>query len=215
MSQSLAANIVLGDIFLHPRQRQRAGRLRHRPHIFEQIFHRRANSVAVDSDDVVQILLAQTEGFIADALHRHAFSKQTDARQIHRMAGIQRRFQTRRIFRFHRYHFNLRHQLLDQHRHARRQTAAAHRDEYTVDVGILLQQLQRQGSLTGDHHRVIKRRHPGKALLLRQLNRSRLRFVKVGAMQQHFAAKTANGIDFDIGGRYRHHDQRFNPKPGG
>lgn len=75
------------------------------------------------------------------------------------MAGIQRRFQTCRVFRFYRYHFNLRHQLLDQHRHARRQTATAHRDEYTVDVGILLQQLQRQGSLTRDHHRVIKRRH--------------------------------------------------------
>jgi hypothetical protein len=120
---------------------------------------------------IVQILLAQTEGFIADAFDRHAFGKQADARQIHRMAGVQRRLQAGRIFRFHRDHFDLRHQLLDQHRHARRQTAAAHRDEYAVDVGILLQQLQRQGSLTGDDHRVIERRHPGKALLLRQLNR--------------------------------------------
>ena len=213
MSQSLAANIVLGDIFLHPRQRQGAGRLCHRPHIFEQILHRRANSVAVDGDDVVQILLAQTEGFIADAFDRHAFGKQADARQIHRMTGIQRRLQAGRIFRFHRYHFNLRHQLLDQHRHACRQAAAAHRDEHAVDVGILLQQLQRQGPLTGDDHRVIERRHPGKALLLRQLNRSRLRFVKIGAMQQHFAAKAANGIHFDVGGRYRHHDQRLNAQP--
>ena len=183
MSQTLAADVMLGDILFHPRQRQRAGGLRYRPHIFEQIFHRRADSIAIDGDDVVQILLAYTERFIADALHRHAFSEQTDARQIHRVTGIQRRFQTRRIFRFDRYHFNLRHQLLDKHRHACRQTAAANRDEYAVNVGILLQQLQRQRSLTGDNHRVIERRHPGKTLLLRQLNRASFRFVKVGAVQ--------------------------------
>ena len=129
------------------------------------------------------------------------------------MACVQRRLQASRIFRLHRDHFDLRHQLLDQHRHARCQTAAAHRDEYAVNMGILLQQLQRQGSLSGDDHWVIERRHPGKTLLLRQLNRSRLRFVKVGAVQQHFAAKAANGIDFDIGGRYRHHDQRLNAQP--
>ena len=58
MSQTLAADVMLGDILFHPRQRQRAGRLRHRPHIFEQILHRRADSIAIDGDDIVQILLA-------------------------------------------------------------------------------------------------------------------------------------------------------------
>jgi hypothetical protein len=107
------------------------------------------------------------------------------------MTGIQRRFQAGRVFRFNRDHFDLRHQLLDQHRHACRQTAAAHRDKHAVEMGILLQQLQRQRALPGNHHRVIERRHPGEALLLRQLNRFGFRFIKVGAVQQHFAAKAA------------------------
>ena len=115
--QTLATNIVLGDVFFHSRQRQRAGRFRHRTHILEEIFHRRADSVAVDGDDIVEILLAQTERFIANALHRHALGEQPDARQIHRMASVQRLLQAGRVFRFNRNHFDLRHQLFDQHRH--------------------------------------------------------------------------------------------------
>ena len=79
MRQTLAADVVLRDVFLHPRQRQRAGRFRYRTHIFEQIFHCGANGVAVDGDNIVEILLAKTEGFIANAFNRHAFSKQPDA----------------------------------------------------------------------------------------------------------------------------------------
>ncbi len=115
--QTLAANVVLGDVFLHPRQRQRAGGFRHRTHVFEQIFHRRADSVAVDGDDIVEILLAQAERFVANALHRHALGEQPDARQIYRMSRVQRRLQAGRVFRFNRNHFDLRHQLFDQHRH--------------------------------------------------------------------------------------------------
>ncbi len=115
--QTFAANVVLGDVFLHPRQRQRAGRFRHRTYIFEQIFHRRADSVTINRDDIVEILLAQTERFVANALHRHALGEQPDARQIHRMSGVQRRLQAGRVFRFNRNHFDLRHQLFDQHRH--------------------------------------------------------------------------------------------------
>ncbi|KUQ35123.1 threonine dehydratase [Enterobacter hormaechei subsp. xiangfangensis] len=77
--QTLAADIVLGDVFLHPRQRQRAGGFRHRTYVFEQIFHRRADSVAVDGDDIVEILLAQAERFVANALHRHALGEQREA----------------------------------------------------------------------------------------------------------------------------------------
>ncbi|MPN61836.1 hypothetical protein SDC9_209580 [bioreactor metagenome] len=80
---------------------------------------------------------------------------------------------------------------------------------------ILLQQFQRQRPLTGNHHRMIEWRNPGKTLLLRQFNRFRFRFIKVCAMQQHFAAKPANGIDFDIRRRNRHHDQRLHAQTSG
>ena len=116
--QTLAADVVLRDVFFHPRQRQRAGRFRHRTHVFEQIFHRRADGIAVHRDDIVEIFPAQAEGFVANALHRHALGKQPDARQVDRMPGIQRRFQAGGVFRFHGNDFNLRHQLFDQHRHA-------------------------------------------------------------------------------------------------
>ena len=138
MRQTLAANIMLGDIFFHPRQRQRPGRLRHRAYIFEQVFHCRANSIAIHGNNIVEVFLAQTEGFIANTFHRHAFGKETNTRQIHRMTGIQRRFQTGRIFRFHGNHFDLRHQLFYQHCHARRQTTAANWHKNAVKVSILL-----------------------------------------------------------------------------
>ncbi len=197
------------DVFFHARQRQRAGRFRHRTHVLEQIFHRRADGIAIHRDDIVEIFPAQAEGFVADTLHRHALGKQPDARQIDRMAGIQRRFQAGGVFRFDGNDFDLRHQLFDQHRHACGQAAAAHRHKDAVEMGILLQQLQRQRALPGNHHRVIERRHQGEALLLRQLNRFGFGFVKVGAVQQHFAAETAHRIDFDVRGGHRHHDQRF------
>ena len=116
--QTLAADVVLRDVFFHARQRQRAGGFRHRTHVFEQILHRRADSVAIHRDDIVEIFPAQAEGFVANALHRHALGKQPDARQVDRMPGIQRRFQAGGVFRFHGNDFDLRHQLFDQHRHA-------------------------------------------------------------------------------------------------
>ena len=58
MRQPFAANVVLGDIFFHSRQCQRARGFRHRAHIFEQVFHRRTYGIAIDGDDVVEILLA-------------------------------------------------------------------------------------------------------------------------------------------------------------
>ena len=73
--QALAANVVLGNIFFHSSQCQRTGRFRYRTHILEEIFHRRTDRIAVDGDDVVKILLAQTEGFVANTFYRHAFGK--------------------------------------------------------------------------------------------------------------------------------------------
>lgn len=125
------------------------------------------------------------------------------------MTRIQRGFQTGRILGLNRNDLNLRHQLFDQHRHARRKTAAADRDKYAIDMGILLQQLQRQRTLPGNHHRVVERRYPGKALLLRQLDSFGLGFIKVRAVQQHFAAEAAHRIDFDIRRGGWHDDQRL------
>nr|VUD28002.1 Uncharacterised protein [Salmonella sp. NCTC 7297] len=110
--QAFAANIVLGDIFFHPRQRQRAGRLRHRTHIFKQIFHRRADSVAIHGDNIIKVFLTQPERFVADAFYRHAFSKQPNAREIHWMTDFQRRFQAGGILRFDGNNVDLRHQLV-------------------------------------------------------------------------------------------------------
>lgn len=68
-------------------------------HILEQIFHRRADGVAIDGDDVVEIFLARAEGFIPNALHRHALGKQPDARQVYQILH-QRRLQAGEVFRF-------------------------------------------------------------------------------------------------------------------
>ena len=125
------------------------------------------------------------------------------------MTRIQRGFQTGRILGLNRNDFDLRHQLLDQHRHARCQTAAAHRDEYAVNMGILLQQLQRQRSLPGNHHRMVERRNPGEPLLLRQIDGFGFGFIEIRAVQQHFTAEAAHRINFDIRGGGWHDDERL------
>ena len=138
MCQPLAADVMLRDILFHSCQRQRTRRFSHGADIFEQVFHRRANRIAVDGDDIVKILLAEAEGLVTDTFHRHAFGKQPDARQIDRMPGVQRGFQTGGVLCFHRDHFDLRHQLLDQHRYACGKPTAANRDKHAVQVCILL-----------------------------------------------------------------------------
>jgi len=59
---------------------------------------------------------------------------------------------------------------------------------------------------------VIERRHPGEALLLRQIDGFGFRFVKIGTVEQHFAAKSAHRIDFNICRCYWHDDQGFQPQ---
>ena len=73
--QAFAANIMLSDIFFHSRQCQRAGRFCYRTHVFKQVFHRRADGIAINGDDVVEILLTETESLITDTFNRHAFGK--------------------------------------------------------------------------------------------------------------------------------------------
>ncbi len=80
MRQPLTLNVMLLDILFHARQRQRTRRLRYRAHILKQIFHGCADGIAVDGDDVINILLTESEGFAADTLDRNAFGKQPDAR---------------------------------------------------------------------------------------------------------------------------------------
>ncbi|MND72137.1 hypothetical protein D3C80_636810 [compost metagenome] len=77
---------------------------------------------------------------------------------------------------------------------------------------VLLQKLHRQRALPGDHRWVIERGNEGHALLVRKLNCPGLGFIKVGAVQQYFAAETAYRIHFDVCGGHRHDDQRFDPQ---
>ncbi len=45
-------------------------------------------------------------------------------------------------------------------------TATADWHKYAVEMGVLLEQFQRQRALPGNHHRMVERRHPGEPLLL-------------------------------------------------
>jgi hypothetical protein len=47
---------------------------------------------------------------------------------------------------------------------------------------------------------------------VRKLNCPGFGFIKVGAVQQYFAAETAHRIHFDVCGGHRHDDQRFDPQ---
>ena len=56
------------------------------------------------------------------------------------------------------------HELLDQDGDPRSQTAAAHGHEDAVELGVLLNHLQPDGALTGDHPRVVERGDEGQPL---------------------------------------------------
>lgn len=56
---------------------------------------------------------------------------------------------------------------------------------------------------------MIERRYPDEPLLLRQRDSFGFGFIEVRAVQQHFTAKAAHRIDFDIRGGGWHDNQRL------
>ncbi len=200
---------------LEARQRQGARRLGDGAAVVEDVFQRGTDLVVGDCHHLVQILVAQAEGLLADALDRHPVSKQRDPIQIDRLAGRQRGLEAGGALRLHPDHLHIRQQLLDIDRHPGGQPATAHRHEHVGEVGILLQQLLADSALPGDHLDVVKRRDQGVALQLGEAATLAISLVEAVAKQHDVAALTAYRIDLDVRRGLGHHDDRLDAELGG
>ena len=125
---------------------QRAGRFEHRARVLEDVLDRRADGVGINAYDLVDVLLAKSESFLADIFHRRAVGKQTDLFQAHALAGSQRLRHGVSIHRFDADDFRLRTQPLDVGGDAGDQPAAAHRYEDRIQRRRVLAQ-DSQGQL--------------------------------------------------------------------
>ena len=85
--QGLVLELVLRGVLLGAGHRQRAGRFEDRARVLEDVLDRGADRVGIDQHHLVDVLLAETEGLLADVLDRRAVGEQADLRQSDALAA--------------------------------------------------------------------------------------------------------------------------------
>ena len=88
------------------------------------------------------------------------------------------------------------------------QPAAADRNHQHVEIGLLLQHLQRDGALPRDDMRIVVGMHPDQAALARFGLGARLRLADGLAVEQHLGAIRLGRRHLHERRRHRHHDGR-------
>jgi len=79
--------------------------------------------------------------------------------------------------------------------HAGNQAAAAHRDDHRLDLGKLLDDLERDGRLAGDNVGMIERRYDREMLLARDRFRLDTPIFRRPAREHDFAAPLLDALD--------------------
>src|SRR6185369_6083957 len=77
------------------------------------------------------------------------------------------------------------------------ESAAADRDNDRIHVRALLQELEPEGALAGDHPLVVEGMDEGQSSLGRDLPRAAIRFVVVGTGQDDLCAMPSGGRHLD------------------
>ena len=207
--QRLVLQLVTLGVFLGASHRQRTSRLKDGARVLENILDRRTDGVGIDQHHFIDILLCETEGFLAHCFHRGAIGKEADLREFHALAGLQRTVHGIGIHRLDADDFRVRTQTLDIGRHAGNQPTAANTAEYGVDLlWMLAQDFHADGALPGDHVRIIEGMHEGQFFLLFQFQRVDVGLVIGIAGEHHFTAAVLHRLNLDLRGCRRHHDHR-------
>ncbi len=206
-----AGDIMLRDVFLEPRDRQRAGRLRDHPRVVEDILHRRTDLVDRGQHHVVDKFADETEWLSADLRHGDAVGEDADLLERNQLIAFQRPGHGRRVFRFDADHLDFRPHGLHVSRDTGDQAAAADGHEDRVDVvGALPQDFHPDGTLPRDDVGVVERMDVGQPFGLRDFQRAFIGFLVVVAMQNDARRPVADGFHLDVGGRLRHDDSHRN-----
>ena len=99
------------------------------------------------------------------------------------------------------------------HRDAGDEAAAAHRHQDGPDIGPLLEDLETDGALPGDHVGMIERRDHRQTLLPRDgLGPRALLGRPGGARQHHLATIAPHPVDLHLWGGFGHHHHRPEPE---
>src|SRR6202021_2871706 len=150
--QALAARTRARRVFLDTRHGEGAGRLDDRARVLEYILNGCTDLIRVDEHDLIHMLAGEREAFLADALHRNAVGKHTDALERHAPPHAQRFVHRCRVLGFDTDDLDLRIQILDVHGNAADETAAADRHKDRIyRAAALAQDLNANGALARDH----------------------------------------------------------------
>ena len=166
--QRLVLELVLAGVFLGAGDGQRAGRFEDRAGVLEDVLDRGADGVGVDQDHLVDVFLAQAEGFLADVLDRRAVGEQADLLEADALALGQRLRHGIGVDGLDADDLDFRAQALDVGGDAGDQPAAADAAEHGVDrpvvARVLAQDFHADGALAGDHVGIVEGMDEGELL---------------------------------------------------
>ena len=207
-----ASGLVRGHILLDGRHGQRTGGLDNAARVDKHILDGGADSVGIDSNELIHQLAADAKGFFADQLDGRAVRKQAHVVQGHALFGAHRLHHGIGVVHLHANHLDLGTQGLDVVGHARNQPAAAYGHKHRVKTagtqGLQLHEdFHRNRALAGNHVRVVKRMHKRQAALFLQRHRMGVGIRVAVAVQHHLDSVTSPAFDrinLDLRRRRRH-----------
>ena len=183
------------------------------------LFHQRQDGggdlVLCDGHDAVHVLADHLEGGVAGVLDGNAIGEGLHGGERHLLAQLNGLLHGGGVLGLYAVNLDVGIQALDRVRHAGDQSAAANRAQHHVHVLQLVEDLQADGSLSGDDLVVVKgvdERHAGFVPELQGVSVG----VVVGALDQHdLRAQCLGGLDLRNGRTLRHADDRLGAHAGG
>ena len=165
----------------------------------------------VDQNQLGHQIADHRQSQSADILDRDALGKR---RAADRPPLVMQRVPHRRVKRgFHADDLDLRLHRARGDGVARNQAAAADRDHQHIEIGSLLEHLERDGALPGNDARVVIRMDQREPALGLHAFAARLRLGHALAVEHHLGAMRAGRRHLHQRRRHRHHDGRRNLEP--
>ena len=168
--------------------------------------------VVLDRDDLVDVLPHVGEDLLARGLHRDAVGDRLCDGQCHDMPRLHARLHGRCPDGFHADDLHARVQQLRERRDARRQAAAADRDQDHVHVRQILKDLIGDRALARRDRQVVERMHIGQPFLGGQARGHRRGLVEIPAGQDHVRSEVLRVIYLHERSRRRHDDRRLHAR---
>src|SRR5512135_2630216 len=175
---------------------------------FEQDQDRLGDFAFAHSDDLVDIFFRRIERSGADPAHGDAVGDGRGRRQLGRRALFQGDFHRRDRFRLDADDSDPGLEGFERQRYASDRTAAAHRHDHRIEIGILLVNLKADGSLAGDDPGVVEGRNERERFFPAQPDGLGVGRVVIAAVEHAPGAVLAHAGDFNQRRKLGHDDGR-------